>query len=96
METSFLNELRVLASQSRRIPSSTQIKMTTRPVLLGIRRKKTSDDGGCQYERALREPRDIIIADDMDSYQLFKDAIFVVPHDGLEGEYALSPLVVSG
>ena len=96
MATSFLNELRVLASQSRRIPSSTQKKMTTRPVLLGIRHKKASDEGGCQYEHALLKPREIIIVDDMDSYQLFKDAIFVVPQDGLESKYALSRLVVSG
>ena len=96
METSFLNELRVLASQSRRIPSSTQIKMTTRPVLLGIRHREISGEGGCQYEHALLEPREIIIVDDMDSYQLFKDAIFVVPQDGLESKYALSLLVVSG
>ena len=62
--------------------------MMTKPILLGIRRKETIDGGECGYERALREPGEIVIADDMDSYQLFGDTIFVAPRDsGLEGAH---------
>ena len=88
---SFLVELRDLASRSCRIPNNTLRKMMIKPILLGIRRKETTDGGGCGYERALREPGEIVIADDMDSYQLFGDTIFVAPRDsGLEGAHVLS------
>ena len=70
--------------------------MMSKPILLGTRRKKTADGGGWEYERALRVPGEIIIADDTSSYQLFEDAIFVAPRDsGLEGTYALSFLAAS-
>ena len=67
--------------------------MMSKPILLGIRRKNTTDGG--EYERVLREPGEIVIADDMDSYQLFGDTIFVAPRDsGLEGAHGLSFLLL--
>ncbi|KAF8125469.1 hypothetical protein EV363DRAFT_1402460 [Boletus edulis] len=68
----FLAELRDLASQNRRIPNITLSKMMSRPILLGIRRK-----------RALDGP------DDLNSYQVFANTIFVAPQDvpGLEDFY---------
>ena len=63
----------------------------SKPILLGIRRKKTSDGGKYEDERALRDPREIVVNDDMNSYDLFGDTIFVAPRDsGLEGAHALS------
>ena len=71
--------------------------MMSKPILLGIRRKKATDGGESGYERALREPREIVIADDMNSCQLFGDTIFVAPRDsGLEGAHGLSFLAASG
>jgi hypothetical protein len=68
--------------------------MMSKPILLGIRRKKPTEGGECEYERALREPGEIVVADDMDSYQLFGDTIFVAPRDsGLEGAHGLSFLL---
>ena len=88
-EISFLAELRALASQGRRIPNITLSKMVSKPILLGIRRKKTTDGGEWEHERGLREPGQVVIADDMNSYQLFGDTIFVAPRDsGLEGAHA--------
>ena len=96
-EISFLAELRALASQGRRIPNITLSKMRSEPILLCTRRKKTTDGGGWEYERALRVPGEIVVADDMSSYQLFEDTIFVAPRDsGLEGAYALLFLAASG
>ncbi|KAG6375323.1 hypothetical protein JVT61DRAFT_3551 [Boletus reticuloceps] len=85
----FLAELRDLASQSRRIPNITLSKMMSRPILLGIRRKRALDGVEYEYERALRKPEEIVIADDMNSYQVFTDTIFVAPQDvpGLEDFY---------
>lgn len=77
-------ELRDLASRSRRIPNITLSKMMSKPILLGICRKKPSNGGNWEYEHALRAPAEIVIADDMNSYQLFGDAIFVAPQE-LEG-----------
>jgi hypothetical protein len=92
-----LAELRDLASRSRRIPNITLSKMMSKPILLGIRRKKTTDGGECEYERALREPWEIVIADDMNSCQLFGDTMFVAPRDsGIEGARALLFLAASG
>jgi hypothetical protein len=96
-EISFLAELRDLASRSRRIPNITLSKMMSKPILLGIRYKTNTDGGECEDERALREPREIVVADDMNSYKLFRDIIFVAPQDsGLEGAHALSVLATSG
>ncbi|KAF8552603.1 hypothetical protein OG21DRAFT_1443221 [Imleria badia] len=84
----FLAELRDLASQSRRIPNITLRKMMSKPILVGIRRKKPTDRRECEYERVLRKPEEIVIADDMNSYRLFEDTILVAPRDsGLEGFY---------
>ena len=96
-EISFLAELRDLASRSRRIPNNTLSKMMSKPILLGIRRKKTTEGGECEYERALREPGGIVIVDDMKCCRLFGDIIYVAPRDsGLEGAHALSFLATSG
>ena len=71
--------------------------MMSKPILLGIRRKKTTDGGECEYEHALRELGEIVIADDLDSCKLFEDTIFVAPRDSvLEGAHALSFLATSG
>ena len=71
--------------------------MVSKPILLGIRRKKTAEGEKCEYERALRKPGEIVIADDMECYQLFGDTIFVAPRDsGLEGAHALLFSATSG
>lgn len=54
-----------------------------------------TDGGVRECERALREPGEIVIADDTNSYQLFGDTIFVAPQE-LEGTRASSFLVVFG
>jgi hypothetical protein len=65
--------------------------MMSKPILLGIRRKKTTEGGEYEYDHALRKPGEIVIADDMECCQLFEDTIFVAPRDsGLEGVHALS------
>ncbi|KAF8415202.1 hypothetical protein L210DRAFT_3465017 [Boletus edulis BED1] len=85
----FLAELRDLASQNRRIPNITLSKMMSRPILLGIRQKRALDGVEYEYERALRKPEEIVIADDLNSYQVFANTIFVAPQDvpGLEDFY---------
>jgi hypothetical protein len=92
-----LDELRALAVRIRRIPHVTLNKMMSKPILVGICRKKTTDVGEeCEYERVLREPGEIVIADDMNSYQLFEDTLFVAPQEfGLEGAHALSSFAPS-
>ena len=71
--------------------------MMSKPILLGIRCKKNTDGGECEDIRALREPREIVVVDDMNSYKLFGDIIFVAPRDsGLEGAHVLSFLTASG
>ncbi|KAG6379359.1 hypothetical protein JVT61DRAFT_11822 [Boletus reticuloceps] len=77
----FLAELRDLAFWSGRIPNLTLDKMMSRPILLGIRRKKSHERGEYEYEHVLREPGEIVVADDIDTYQLFEDEIFVAPQD---------------
>lgn len=63
--------------------------MMSKPILLG--RRKTTEGREGQYEQALREPKEIVIADDMNSYQLFEDTVFATPQDsGLEGMHASS------
>ncbi|KIJ62083.1 hypothetical protein HYDPIDRAFT_176650 [Hydnomerulius pinastri MD-312] len=94
----FLAELRNLAVNSRFLPSATLSKMKISPILLGIRRQKSTkgtlekliewDEDGWEQIHALRKPRDIIIADDTHVYQLFGDSIFAAPQeDLLEGFY---------
>ncbi|KAF8432206.1 hypothetical protein L210DRAFT_3763951 [Boletus edulis BED1] len=77
----FLAKLRVLAFRNRHIPNVTLGKMMSSPILLGIRRKKSDERREDGDEHVLQEPGGIVVADDMDAYQLFKDAIVVAPQD---------------
>lgn len=75
-------------------------KMKVSPILLGMRRQKTSktpsdkaslaewDEDGWENLHDLRKPNEIVIADDTNAYQLFSDSIFAAPQeDILESMY---------
>lgn len=98
---SFLTELRNLAVNRRLLSHALMAKMRTSPILLGIRRRKSSkssvstekekepDEDGWEFQHNLLRARDIVIADDTNAYQLFGDSIFTAPQeDLLEGECA--------
>ena len=92
---SFLAELRNLAVNSHAITNGTMSKMKISPILLGIRRQKASktfldktsqvewDEEGWEDLHDLREPSEIVIADDTNAYQLFGDSIFAAPQEDL-------------
>ncbi|KIK92678.1 hypothetical protein PAXRUDRAFT_829728 [Paxillus rubicundulus Ve08.2h10] len=94
----FLAELRNLAVNHRLIPPATLNRMRISPVLLGVCRQKATkassekssgwDEDEWEDLHDLRKPRDIVIADDTNTYQLFGDSIFTAPQeDLLEGFY---------
>lgn len=89
----FLAELRSLAVNKHRIPNITLSKMKLKPVLLGTKAKSQQ---GWDYVHELRKPKEIVIADDINAYQLFRDAVFVAPQEELlEGWYKLLVFTVS-
>ena len=89
---SFLTELRSLAVNKHRIPNITLSKMKLKSVLLGT---KAKGQQGWDYVHELRKPREIVIADDINAYQLFRDAVFVAPQEELlEGSYKSRVFVV--
>ena len=66
--------------------------MRSKPVLLGIRREKTTNTDEWKKAYSLREPKEIVIVNDIHTYQLFDDSIVVAPQDmppELEGENEL-------
>ncbi|KAH7882874.1 hypothetical protein F5I97DRAFT_1930497 [Phlebopus sp. FC_14] len=89
----FLVELRNLAVNIRLLSSATLARMKISPILLGVRRQKSTkstsekllewDEDGWELLHDLRKPRDIVIADDTNAYQLFGDSIFVAPQEDL-------------
>jgi len=90
----FLQELRDLAARSSRISSDTIRKMMFKPVLLGMRHEKTMDPDVRKDTYSLWEPTEIVIVDDVHSYQLFDDLIIAAPRDmppELEGEDKFQP-----
>ena len=88
-------ELRNLAVNSHAISIGTVSKMKISPILLGMRRQKTSktsktlldkaewDEEGWEDLHDLRKPSEIVIADDTNAYQLFGDSIFAAPQEDL-------------
>lgn len=88
----FLQELRDLAARHTRIPNNTISKMRLKPVLLGAQREKTTNTDGWNNNYSLFEPREIVIVNDIHTYQLFSDLIVAAPQNmpaELEGKYAL-------
>ncbi|KAH0828805.1 hypothetical protein J3R83DRAFT_3253 [Lanmaoa asiatica] len=80
-ERRFLQELRDLAARHTRISNDTISKMRFKPVLLGTRHDKTVNTRGWKNTWALWEPREIVIVDDIHTYQLFSDSIIAAPRD---------------
>jgi hypothetical protein len=88
-----LAELRNLAVNHRLIPPATLSRMRISPVLLGVRRQKATkaspekssgwDEDEWEDLHDLRKPREIVIADDTNAYQLFGDSIFTAPQEDL-------------
>lgn len=90
---SFLTELRSLAVNKHRIPNITLSKMKLKSVLLGT---KAKGQQGWDYVHELRKPKEIVIADDINAYQLFRDAVFVAPQEELlEGSYTSRVFAIS-
>ncbi|KAG6375835.1 hypothetical protein JVT61DRAFT_2694 [Boletus reticuloceps] len=77
----FLDQLRNLAVNRHRIPNTTFREMKLKPILLG---KKDHD------VHELRSPREIVIADDINAYRLFRDAVFIAPQEELVEDFYLS------
>ncbi|KAI6144665.1 hypothetical protein BKA82DRAFT_15653 [Pisolithus tinctorius] len=85
----FLAELRKLAYQSQDISNDTLHKMSHRPTLLGVRRKKREGQDVWDDEHKLLTSQEMTIVDDTIDYQLFIDCLFVAPQDEvLERFYA--------
>jgi len=90
----YLQELRDLAARSSRISSGTLGKMRSKPVLLGMRHEKTMDSDVRKNTHSLWMPTEIVIVDDIQTYQLFDDLIIAAPRDmppELEGEDKFQP-----
>ncbi|KIJ58355.1 hypothetical protein HYDPIDRAFT_119620 [Hydnomerulius pinastri MD-312] len=85
----FLVELRKVANQRQDISNDTLHKMSHEPTLLGVRRKKTEDQAGWDYEHQFLTYQGVTIVDDINDYQLFSDCLFVAPQEeALERFYA--------
>lgn len=67
----------------------TMSKMKFGPILLG---KKTKGPQGFNHHvHELQSPKEIVIADDINAYQLFRDVVFIAPQEELlEGLCPLS------
>ena len=66
--------------------------MRLKPVLLGVRREKITNPDGWKDTDLLWEPKEIVIVNDIDTYQLFGDSIVAAPQHmppELEGENEL-------
>ncbi|KAF9219018.1 hypothetical protein BS17DRAFT_468537 [Gyrodon lividus] len=85
----FLVQLRRFTYQSQDISNDTLHKMSYKPTLLGVRRKKTEDQAGWDYEHQFLTSQGVVIVDDINDYQLFSDCLFVAPQEeALERFYA--------
>ncbi|KIJ65877.1 hypothetical protein HYDPIDRAFT_151535 [Hydnomerulius pinastri MD-312] len=85
----FLVELRKFTYQSQDISNDTLHKMSHKPTLLGVRRKKTEGQAGWDYEHQFLTYQGVTIVDDTNDYQLFSDYLFVAPQEeALERFYA--------
>ncbi|KAI6119159.1 hypothetical protein EDD16DRAFT_1791904 [Pisolithus croceorrhizus] len=85
----FLVELRKLAYQNQAISNPTMRKMSNKPALLGVRRKKAEGQAKWNYEHRFLPCREVTIVDDVSDYQLFSDCLFVAPQEeALEHFYA--------
>ncbi|KAF8131205.1 hypothetical protein EV363DRAFT_1584042 [Boletus edulis] len=85
----FLVELRKIAYQSQDISNDTLHKMSCRPTLLGVCRKKTEGQPRWDYEHRFLAAQDVTIVDDVNDYQLFSDCLFIAPQEeALERFYA--------
>lgn len=94
---SYLAELCRLAINSRFLTSSTVEKLKEKKILVGsrrIRREKSdkatdlSDEEAWNLEYDLLTPDEVVIADDMITFQQFGEELFCAPQeDILEGKY---------
>ncbi|KIJ08708.1 hypothetical protein PAXINDRAFT_182233 [Paxillus involutus ATCC 200175] len=88
----FLVELRKFAYQSQDISNDTLHKMSHKPTLLGMRRKKIEIEGQAEwdYEHHFLTYQGVTIVDDISNYQLFGDCLFIAPQEeAIERFYAL-------
>ena len=88
----FLQELRDLAARHTHISNDTISRMRSKPVLLGVRREKTTNPDGWKNTDSLWESKEIVIVNDIQAYQLFGDSIVAAPQNmppELEGENEL-------
>ncbi|KAH0828719.1 hypothetical protein J3R83DRAFT_3128 [Lanmaoa asiatica] len=76
----FLQELRDLAAWRSRISNDTVNKMMLRPVLLSERGAKTTNLDKLE-NYPLWEPEEIVIVDDINTYQLFDGSVIAAPQD---------------
>ncbi|KAG6375033.1 hypothetical protein JVT61DRAFT_3813 [Boletus reticuloceps] len=77
----FLVELRKIAYQSQDISNDTLHKMSCRPTLLGVCRKKTEGQSRWDYEHRFLTAQEVTIVDDVNDYQLFSDCLFNAPQE---------------
>lgn len=79
----YLDDLRQVAVGYHNLPTETRTKMRNAEIFLGYRRKRGPDTSrsaeSIQY--ALRRAREILIADDMESYRLFGEYVLVAPKE---------------
>ena len=89
----YLTQLRNLAVNQKRISNLILSKMRSTSVLLG--KKVKGPHGLNSHAHEMRSPKEIVIADDINAYQLFRDAVFIAPQEELlEGSYRFRYLVI--
>lgn len=83
-----MTQLRNLAVNQKRISNLILSKMKSTSVLLG--KKVKGPHGLNSHTHELRSAKEIVIADDVNAYQLFRDDVFIAPQEELlEGLYRL-------
>ncbi|KAG2126877.1 uncharacterized protein EDB93DRAFT_1257371 [Suillus bovinus] len=100
----YLVELRNLAVNARLLSTSALARMRVSPILLGFRRQRKSrkesnkalnlDEEDWELLYDLRKPLDVVIADDINAYQMFGESIYTAPQEDLvESSKRLSVIV---
>lgn len=95
----YLQELRNLAVNLEQISGTTVIRMKRSPMLLGMqfkprgdRKGEDVDDEEWDASYGLKKADEIVLVDDTNTYQAFKDVLWTAPQEDLiEGEFPERP-----
>jgi hypothetical protein len=95
----YLQELRNLAVNLKQISGATIIRMKRSPMLLGMQFKPRGDkkvedvdDDEWDATYGLKKAEEIVMVDDTNTYQAFKDILWTAPQEDLiEGESLVWP-----